>query len=55
MVKNPPASGGNLGLIPGSGRSLGVGNGNRLHFSCLGNLVDRRVACSLSIPPLVGI
>ena len=28
-------------LIPGSGRSPGVGNGNPLQFSCLGNSMDR--------------
>ena len=28
---------GNLGLIPGSGRSPGEGNGNPLQYSCLGN------------------
>ena len=28
MVKNPPANGGDEGLIPGSGRSPGEGNGN---------------------------
>ena len=36
MVKNLPASAGNtgdMGLIPGWGRSPGVGNGN--HFSIL--------------------
>ena len=27
--------------IPGSGRSLGVGHGNSLWYSCLGNCVDR--------------
>jgi len=27
---------GDLGLIPGSRRSLGKGNGNPLHYSCLG-------------------
>ena len=27
MVKNPPASAGDKGLIPGSGRSLGGGDG----------------------------
>ena len=27
MVKNPPASAGDVGSIPGSGRSLGEGNG----------------------------
>ena len=37
MVKNPPASAGDLGLIPGSGRSSGEGNGNPLQYSCLGN------------------
>ena len=30
-----------LGLIPGSGRSPGKGNGNPLHYSCLGNPMDR--------------
>ena len=29
------------GLIPGSGRSPGEGNGNPLQFFCLGNLMDR--------------
>ena len=37
MVKNPPASAGDLGLIPGSGRSPGGGNGNPLQYSCLEN------------------
>ena len=41
MVKNPPASAGDAGSIPGSGRSLGEGNGNPLQYSCLGNPVDR--------------
>ena len=40
VVKNPPASAGDAGSIPGLGRSLGEGNGNPLQFSCLGNLVD---------------
>ena len=30
-------------LIPGLGRSPGVGNGNPLQFSCLGNPMDRGV------------
>ena len=34
---------GDLGLIPGSGRSPGEGNGNPLQYSCLGNLMDRGV------------
>ena len=29
-----------LGLIPGSGRSPGEGNGNPLQYSCLGNPTD---------------
>ena len=29
-----------LGLIPGSGRSPGEGNGNPLQYSCLGNCMD---------------
>ena len=44
VVKNPPAHAGHakhVGLIPGSGRSPGGGNGNLLQYSCLGNPVDR--------------
>ena len=40
MVKNPPASGGDVGLIPGSGRSPGQGNDNLLEHSCLKNPMD---------------
>ena len=36
-----PASAGDTGLIPGSGRSTGEGNGNSLQYSCLGNPMDR--------------
>ena len=32
---------GDLGLIPGFGRSLGERNGNPFQFSCLGNPIDR--------------
>ena len=32
---------GDTGLIPGSGGSLGEGNGNLLQYSCLGNPKDR--------------
>ena len=42
--KNPPANAGDIrdvGLIPGSGRSSGEGNGNPLQYSCLENLMDR--------------
>ena len=44
MVKNPFASAGevgDVGSIPGSGRSPGGGNGNPLQYSCLGNPMDR--------------
>ena len=32
---------GDLGSVPGSGRSLGEGNGNSLQYSCLQNSMDR--------------
>ena len=32
---------GDVGLIPGSGRSFGVGKGNPLQYSCLENSMDR--------------
>ena len=32
---------GDPGLMPGSGRSPGEGNGNPLQYSCLENPVDR--------------
>ena len=41
IVKNPPANAGDSGLIPGSERSPGEGNGNPLQHSCLGNPMDR--------------
>ena len=44
VVKNPPANAGDtrdVGSIPGSGRSPGVGNGNPLQYSCLENPVHR--------------
>ena len=36
---------GDPGLIPGSGRSSGKGNGNPLQYSCLGNPMDRGSCC----------
>ena len=33
---------GDRGLIPGSGRSPGEGNGNPLQYFCLENSMDRR-------------
>ena len=41
MVKNMPANAGDAGLIPGSGRSPGEGNGDPLQYSCLENPMDR--------------
>ena len=41
MVKNPPANAGDVGLIPGLGRSPGEGNGNPLQYSCLENPMDK--------------
>ena len=41
MVKNPLANAGNLGSIPGWGRTPGEGNGNPLQYSCLENSVDK--------------
>ena len=41
VVMNPPANA-DVGLIPGSGRSPGGGNGNPLQYSCLENPTDRR-------------
>ena len=44
MVKNPPAKtedAGDMGSIPGLGRSPGVGSGNPLQCSCLENPMDR--------------
>ena len=40
-VKNPLPSAGDVGLIPGSGRSPGEGNDNPLQYSCLENSTDR--------------
>ena len=41
VVKNLPANTGNMGLISGSGKSSGEGNGNALYYSCLGSPMDR--------------
>ena len=44
VVKNPPANAGDtgdVGLIPGLGRSPGVGNGNPLQYTCLENPMGR--------------
>ena len=41
VVKNLPVNAGDVSLIPGSGRSLGVENGNPLQYACLGSLMNR--------------
>ena len=42
-VKVPACNAGDLGLIPGSERFPGEGNGNSLQYSCLENPRDRGV------------
>ena len=39
--KESACNAGDLGLIPGSGRCPGEGNGNPLQSSCLENAMDR--------------
>ena len=39
--KESACTAGDLGSIPGSGRSPGEGNGNPLQYSCLENSMDR--------------
>ena len=41
VVKNLLAIAGDVGLIPGPGRSPGAGNDNPLQYSCLENPMDR--------------
>ena len=40
------------GLIPGSGKSPGVGNGNPLQYSCLKNPMDRG-ACQATVHGII--
>ena len=40
VSKESACSAGDLGLIPGSGRSPGEGNGNPFQYSCLKNPLD---------------
>ena len=50
VVKNLPANARDIrdaGLIPGSGRSPGEGNGNPLQYSCLENPMDSRAWCAI--------
>ena len=41
VLKNLPANAGDAGLIPGSWRPPGGGNGNSLQYSCLENSMER--------------
>ena len=41
MVKNPLANAGDVGSIPGLGRSPGERNGKPVQYSCLENPMDR--------------
>ena len=41
--KESACKAGDLGLIPGSGRSPGEGNDNPLQYSCLDNSIDREI------------
>ena len=41
MEKNPPANAGDVGSIPGLGRSPEGGNGNLIQYSCQENSMDR--------------
>ena len=45
-VKNLSANAGHMGLISGSARSPGEGNGNPLQYSCVGNPMDRGAWCA---------
>ena len=46
--KESACNAGGLGSIPGSGRSLGEGNGNPLQYSCLENPHGRRILVGYS-------
>ena len=41
VIKNPPANAGDMGSVPGSGRSPGERNSYLLQYSCLENSMDR--------------
>ena len=43
VIKNPAASAGDAGSIPGSRRSPGGRNGNPLQYSCLESAMNRQV------------
>ena len=41
VVQNLPPNAGDMGLTPGSGRSLEKGRANPLQYACLGNPMDK--------------
>ena len=47
--KESARNAGDLGSIPGSGRSPGAGNGYPLHCSCLENAMDKGI-CRATVP-----
>ena len=47
--KESACNAGDLGLIPGSGRSPGEGNGNPLQCSCLENPMDGEACWAMSM------
>ena len=52
--KESACSAGDPGLIPGSGKSPGEGNGNLLPYSCLGNPMDRGASVQFSLSVVSG-
>ena len=49
VVKNLPATAGDTGSIPGSGRFPVVGNGNTLQYCYLENPIDRGTCCTIEL------
>ena len=41
VIKASVCNAGDMGSIPGSGRSPGEGNGNPIQYPCLGKSIDR--------------
>ena len=48
--KEAACNAGDLGSIPGSGRSPGKGNGNPLLYSCLENSMDQKSLEGYTVP-----
>ena len=51
MGKNLPANAGDLGSVPGLGRSPGEGDDHPLQYSCLGNPMDRGTGWATEYSP----